>query len=170
MKCKIIWLTGLSGSGKTTLGKLLNSYLKKKYYSLHIDGDIFRKKNKTKFILSRKNIIRNNIAIINLCKKINSKYDFIIISAISPLRYTRNMAKKTFGDKYIEFLIKANINDLIKRDTKLLYKRAKEENFQVLGYNSKIKYESTKYKKNVINTSVLSKNLCLSKIKNKILR
>ena len=170
MKCKVIWLTGLSGSGKTTLGKLLNSYLKRRYYSLHIDGDIFRKKNRTKFILSRKNIIKNNIAIINLCKKIKDKYDFIIVSAISPLRYTRNIAKKYFGDKYLEFLIKANINDLIKRDTKSLYKRAKEENFQVLGYNSKIKYETSKYRKNVINTSLFNKSLCLNKIKKIILK
>ena len=170
MKCKIIWLTGLSGSGKTTLGKLLDSYLKKKYICLHIDGDIFRKKNKNKFILSRKNIIKNNISIIKLCKKIHNKYDFIIVSAISPLRYTRSMAKKTFGDKYFEFLIKASINDLIKRDTKLLYKRAKEENFQVLGYNSKIKYETSKYRKNVINTSLFNKSLCLNKIKKIILK
>lgn len=170
MKCKIIWLTGLSGTGKTTLGKLLNSYLKKKYHSLHIDGDIFRKKNKTKFKLSRKNIIKNNIAIINLCKKINKKYDYIIVSAISPLRYTRNLAKRTFDGMYLEFLIKASIKDLIKRDTKSLYKRAKEENFQVLGYNSKIKYEFSKHKKTVINTSLLNKDLSLRKMKKKILK
>ena len=169
MKAKIIWLTGLSGSGKTTLGKLLNVKLKKKKLCIHIDGDIFRKKRNNKFILSKKNIIKNNIAIINLCKKIKNKYDFIIVSAISPLRYTRNLARNTFSDQYFEFLVKANISDLIKRDTKLLYKRAKEENFQVLGYNSKIKYELSNYKKNIINTSLLSKNACLNKIKKKII-
>ena len=49
METKVVWLTGLSGSGKTTLAnnlkkKLLNT--KKKV--LLIDGDKFRKKNKTK--------------------------------------------------------------------------------------------------------------------------
>tara|TARA_B110000438_G_scaffold279935_1_gene304768 strand:- start:223 stop:735 length:513 start_codon:yes stop_codon:yes gene_type:complete len=170
MKSKLLWFTGLSGSGKTTLGKLLNLYLKKNYQTLHIDGDIFRKKKKTKFKLSRKNIINNNIAIINMCKKSINKYDYIIVSAISPLRYSRNLAKKTFGNKYIEFLVKANISDLFKRDTKLLYKRAREENFQVLGYNSKIKYEFSKYKTNLINTSKMNKSECLIKIKKKVLK
>ena len=170
MKAKIIWFTGLSGSGKTTLGKLLCAYIKKKSRCLHIDGDIFRKKRKNKFILNKKNIIKNNIAIINLCKKIENKYDFIIVSAISPLKYTRNLAKKTFSDRYFEFFIKANFTDLIKRDTKLLYKRAKEENFQVLGYNSKIKYELSNYKRNVINTSLLNKMECLRKIKKIIIK
>ena len=68
------------------------------------------------------------------------------------------------------FFVKANFTDLIKRDTKLLYKRAKEENFQVLGYNSKIKYELSNYKRNVINTSLLNKTECLHKIKKIIIK
>ena len=66
---KIIWFTGLSGSGKTALALLLLKSLKKKYHCLHIDGDKFRKEKKNKLILTRKNIINNNLSIIKLCKK-----------------------------------------------------------------------------------------------------
>ena len=59
METKVVWLTGLSGTGKTTLAnnlkkKLLNT--KKKV--LLIDGDKFRKKNKTKNSFSKKIFIK----------------------------------------------------------------------------------------------------------------
>ncbi len=46
MKGKIIWFTGLSGSGKTTLSNYISKILKKKFKTLKVDGDIFRKKKK----------------------------------------------------------------------------------------------------------------------------
>ena len=48
MESKIIWLTGLSGSGKTTISNHITKKLRKKNFKVKkIDGDIFRKKNKT---------------------------------------------------------------------------------------------------------------------------
>ena len=163
---KILWFTGLSGSGKTTLAKLLIKSLKKKYSCYHIDGDPFRRKNKNKINkLNKKNIVKNNLDIINLCKKKVIKFDFIVVSAISPLYVTKKKAKEYFGSNYIEFLVEADIPDLIKRDTKLLYKRAINENYEVLGFNSKIKYEKSKHKKIYLNTSKMNKKACLKKIK-----
>ena len=61
MKGKIIWFTGLSGSGKTTLAKFITKKLKKRKYKVKgIDGDIFRKKNKTRNSFTKKNIIKKN--------------------------------------------------------------------------------------------------------------
>ena len=161
----IIWFTGLSGSGKTVLALLLLKSLKKKYHCLHIDGDKFRKKKRNKLILTKKNIINNNLSIIKFCKKNQNKFDYIVVSVISPLLITRKRAFKEFGSKYKEFFVKAKISDLIKRDTKGFYKRAIESNFEVIGYNSKIKYEISKHKKVVINTSKLNKKACIGKIK-----
>ena len=46
---KVVWFTGLSGSGKTTLSKkLMKKLLDRKFKVKIIDGDTFRKKNKTK--------------------------------------------------------------------------------------------------------------------------
>ena len=167
---KLIWLTGLSGSGKSTLSNQIYKKLKNsKYKVLKIDGDIFRKKTKNINNFSKKNIIYNNNKIILYVKKLILDFDFIIVSVISPLLVTRKKAKKLFGNKYFEVYVKCGIKELIKRDTKGLYKKAKEKKIKnLIGYNSKIKYEESNYKKIIVNTkrqSILScTNLVLKKI------
>ncbi len=166
METKVVWLTGLSGSGKTTIAnnlkkKLLNT--KKKV--LLIDGDKFRKKNKTKNSFSKKNIYKNNISIIQNIYRIKKKYDFIIVSVISPLKKTRLIAKKTFGKSYFEVFVNCSIKELLKRDTKKLYIKAKKNIIKnLIGYNSKIIYEKTKYKKIKVNTHLETVNQSTIKI------
>lgn len=170
MKKKIVWFTGLSGSGKTTLANALISELKKKYkikkkYIVAIDGDKFRKKNKKKNIFSKRNIIENNNSIINYVKKIKSKFNYIIVSVISPLKVTRVSAKKIFGESYYEVYVHCNLKTLQKRDTKGLYLKAKKNQLKnLIGFNSKIKYETSKYKTIMINTDKLSKKNSIKKI------
>ena len=154
MESKIIWFTGLSGSGKTTLSNYISKKLKKKNFLIKkIDGDIFRKKNKTaKF--NKITIIKNNHSIISYIDKIKHRYDFIIVSVISPLKQTRMYAKKKFKKDYFEVYTKCNLKELIKRDTKKLYYKAKKNIIQdLIGFNSFIKYEKTDYKKIIVNTA-----------------
>ena len=83
---KILWFTGLSGTGKSTLAKILSSKLSQLNFKVKIiDGDNFRKKNKNNNNFLKNNIIKNNLSIINHVKKIQKKYDFILVSVISPL-------------------------------------------------------------------------------------
>lgn len=170
MKYKIIWLTGLSGSGKSTISKLLYSYLKKKKFKVcQIDGDSFRKKKIYKNSFTKNNIIKNNYQIINFIRKIINKYDFIIVSVISPLKITRLKAKKVFGLNYQEVFLNPSLKVLKLRDTKNLYSKADKGIIKnVIGYKSKISYEKSKYRKIVIDTgkvSVLkSKDIILNKI------
>ena len=163
---KVIWFTGLSGSGKTTLAKEIKKKLKKKNYKIKlIDGDIFRKKTGNKNNFTKINIIRNNLKIINYIENIQKKYDFIIISVISPLLKTRKIAKKKFGNNYLEIFTKCKIKELIKRDTKGMYKLANEKKIQnLIGYNSRIIYEKSNYKILTINTDKLSKLDSVKKI------
>ena len=166
---KIIWFTGLSGAGKTTLAKNLNKKLTKLNFKVqNIDGDIFRKKNKNNNNFSKKNIIKNNLSIINHVKKIQKKYDFILVSVISPLLKTRNIARIQFGKDYFEVYVKCKIKTLEKRDTKKLYAKAKKSLIKdLIGYNAKIKYEISRYKRIIINTDRLSKSksiLAITKI------
>lgn len=171
MKTKIIWFTGLSGSGKTTLSRQLYSFIRKKNSKLKIkmlDGDQFRKKNK-KNTFTKKSIIQNNLDIINYISRIKKKYDFVLVSVISPLIKTRKIAKNKFKKNYYEIYIKCPIKVLIYRDTKNLYRLALEKKLKnLIGFNSKIKYEKSDYKVLTINTNILSKKKSLDKIINHI--
>ena len=156
---KILWFTGLSGAGKSTLSKILGIKLSKLSFKVKIiDGDIFRTKNKNKNNFSKTNILKNNLSIISYIKKIQKKYDFILVSVISPLLITRNLARTKFGLNYFEIFVKCKIKTLEKRDTKQLYARAKKNIIKnLIGYNSNIKYEVSKYKKIIIDTDKLTK-------------
>ena len=167
---KIVWFTGLSGVGKTTIAKILNKELLKLNFKVKIiDGDTFRKKNKNNNIFSKTNIVKNNLSIISHVKEIQNKYDFILISVISPLLKTRNFAKIRFGEQYFEIYVKCKIKTLEKRDTKKLYAKAKKNLIKnLIGYNSKIKYEISKYKKITIDTDKLNKSEAVKIIMKKV--
>ena len=170
MKHKIIWLTGLSGSGKSTLANNIKKKLTIKNKKVKIiDGDKFRRENKVKNTFSKKNIYKNNISIIKNISKIKHKYDFIIVSVISPLKKTRLMAKKTFGNCYFEVFVNCSIKELFKRDTKKLYIKAKKNIIKnLIGYNSKIIYEKTNYSKIKVNTHLETINQSTIRILKKI--
>ena len=171
MNSKIIWFTGLSGAGKTTLSLNLCKKLKiLKFKVKKIDGDIFRKKKVSVKRFTKKNIIENNIQIINYIDKIKDDYEFIIVSVISPLIKTRLVAKKRFGKNYYEIYVKCSVKVLVKRDTKGLYKLADQKIIKnLIGYNSKIIYEKSKYRKIIINTEKNNIENCINIIENKIL-
>ena len=163
---KILWFTGLSGSGKSTLAKILSNKLSNLHFKVKIiDGDDIKKKNKTKMSFSKMNIVKNNLLIINHIKKIKRKYDFILVTVISPLLKTRNIARINFGKNYFEIYVKCTIKTLEKRDTKKLYAKAKKNIIKnLIGYNSNIKYEISRYRKICINTDKLSKSKSVKKI------
>ncbi len=169
---KILWFTGLSGAGKSTMAKILSFKLLRLNFKVKIiDGDSFRKKNKNNNNFTKNNIIKNNLLIINHIKKIQKKYDFILVSVISPLLKTRNIARKKFGKNYFEIYVKCKIKTLEKRDTKKLYAKAKKNIIKnLIGYNSHIKYEISKYKKITIDTDKLSKIKSIKTIMKRILK
>ena len=169
-KNKVVWFTGLSGVGKTTLAKLFIKKLKKKEAKiLTIDGDIFRKKMNLKNSFTKKNIFFNNQKIISYVRKNYRKYDYTIISVISPLRKTRFKAFKMFKENYFEIYLHCPLRVLVRRDTKGLYKKAKQKKIiNLIGFNSKIKYEKSLHKTIKINTDLLTKKKALDKISKKI--
>jgi len=161
---KIIWLTGLSGAGKTTLSKKIKDFLRNNKKCLLVDGNTFKKKNK-QFSFSKKNIIKNNLQIIDCCKKNFKKYDYILVSVISPLKKTREYANKIFKTDYFEIYVFASKKTLLKRDTKGLYNLSKKGLINnLIGFNSRISYEKSGHKYLRVNTNILSLNQSLTKI------
>lgn len=97
------------------------------------------------------------------------KYDYLLVSVISPLKKTRILAHKKFGSNYFEVHTNCNLRELIKRDTKKLYLKAKLKQIDnLIGYNSNIKYEKSKYKKITVNTAKETINESGKKILKKI--
>ena len=168
---KVIWFTGLSGAGKSTLSNALEKYLTKlKFKILCIDGDKFRKKTKNKNNFTRENIFKNNYLIINYILKKQDNYDYLLVSVISPLKKTRNRAKKVFSAKYFEVFVKCNIKELKRRDTKGLYRLADEKKIKdLIGYKSKIKYEISNYEIITVDTFKMNLKNSITKIVKKIL-
>ena len=119
----IIWITGLSGAGKTTLAKALYKDVKKRFpNTLWIDGDILRKhfQNTKKFDQkSRIDQYKNMIRLAKFCyeQKIN-----IIISVLYFNDFIFKNNKKIFKN-YFQIYLKADIKDLIRRDSKKVYSK-----------------------------------------------
>ena len=66
--------------------------------------------------------------------------------------------------------IKCGLKELTKRDTKGLYKKAKNKLVNnLVGFNSKIKYEKSNYKKIIVDTEKYNISKCTNLILKKIL-
>lgn len=120
----IIQFCGLSGSGKTTLAQKAKEYFSVRNVNVEIiDGDEYRK-----YLCSDLGFTRNdrntNIRRLAFVAAKLSQYNVIsIICAINPYENIRKEIAAMYpGVKTI--YIKCDIQELIKRDTKGLYKRA----------------------------------------------
>ena len=120
----ILWITGISGSGKTTIGKSLYKSFKKKYKNtIFLDGDEFRSLfgNDLKYTIRDRD--KNAQRMTSFVKYLsNQKINLVISANLTSQRY-RNWCRKNLRN-FVQIYIKANLNSLIKRDYKGLYKKA----------------------------------------------
>ena len=119
----IIFLTGLSGAGKTTLAEALYKDIKKKFpNTIWIDGDVSRQyfKNTKKYdVKSRLDQYKKTINLAKFCYDQNIN---VIISALYFNNFILKNNKRLFK-KYFQIYLKANIKDLIERDSKKVYSK-----------------------------------------------
>jgi len=142
METKILWFTGLSGSGKTTIAELLIEKLKSQGKTAKVfDGDDVRKRLHKHLGFTPEDIKENNRLIVELCKQEFGKVDFILVPIISPFKYSREQARKVFGENFIEIFVNCHYDECKKRDTKGLYQKAESGELQnFIGLH--IPYES----------------------------
>lgn len=123
----VIWITGLSGSGKTTLGGCLREKLTKlgEDYIL-LDGDELRKVFKlSEFNAlnhSRETRLKLALQYAYLVKMLTDKNINIIISTISMFKELYEWNNENLVN-YTLIYLKVNLETLIKRDPKKIYKR-----------------------------------------------
>ena len=120
----ILWITGISGSGKTTLGKDFFKSFKKKYKNtVFLDGDEFRSLfgNDLKYTIKDRDINAQRMtAFVKYLS--NQKINLVISANITSQKY-RNWCKKNLSSCVLVY-IRANLQSLLSRDYKSLYKKA----------------------------------------------
>jgi adenylyl-sulfate kinase len=161
----VIWFTGMSGSGKSTLASNLLIYFEKIGKRVKtLDGDVIRSK-KERYDFSKSNILKNNLTIIRLCADLLNDFDIILVSVIAPFESTRKKAREILGSQYFEIYVKANIDELIKRDTKGLYRKASNGEIKnLIGVAKNTPYETPRIPNIVIKTDRESVDNCVLKI------
>ncbi|MBN1882420.1 MAG: adenylyl-sulfate kinase [Deltaproteobacteria bacterium] len=119
-----LWFTGLSGSGKSTVSLMVATALRNAGYKVEIlDGDVVRT-NLSKGLGFSKEDRDINIKRIGFVCKLLTRNDVIAISAaISPYREIRDFVREDIGD-FVEIYCDSELDVLIERDTKGLYKKA----------------------------------------------
>ena len=131
-KSVIIWFTGLSGSGKSTIAHALESTLhNKKIRTYVLDGDNIRQGLSKDLGFSDRDRTEN-IRRVGEVSKIMMEAGIIVLTAfISPFMKDRQIVRKLVGEgEFIEVYCDASLKICESRDTKGLYKKAREGKVQ----------------------------------------
>jgi len=120
----LVQLCGLSGAGKTTLAKKVMIKLKDHGVKAEIiDGDEYRRTLCKDLGFSKSDRLEN-IRRLGVVAGVLSAHGIVtIISAINPYEEARKELKSTYGNVKTVYL-ECELETLISRDTKGLYKRA----------------------------------------------
>ena len=119
-----IWFTGLSGAGKSTLARGLSRHLTKLGCGHEVlDGDELRRTLCQDLGFSKEDRDENVRRIAQAANELNRKGITAIVAAISPYREARARAR-TQCDQFVEVFVDCELEALIQRDPKGLYRRA----------------------------------------------
>lgn len=119
-----VWLTGLSGSGKTTLARRLELEIKRRGVHVEVlDGDEQRELLCAGLGFSKADRDANIRRIGFVAKLLARAGACVVVAAISPYRAVRD-EQRTLIPRFIEVYCRCELETLIKRDPKGLYRRA----------------------------------------------
>jgi adenylylsulfate kinase len=123
-----IWLTGLSGAGKSTIAvELEHALLENKHLAYILDGDNVRHGLNKNLGFSPEDRSENIRRIGEVAKLFTDANIITITAFISPYRQDRDNVRKLLKDgEFVEVYIKCPIEVCEQRDTKGLYKKARE--------------------------------------------
>jgi len=119
-----IWFTGLSGAGKSTLANALEAELRASGRCVEVlDGDVVRE-NLSKGLGFSKEDCDINIRRIGFVAHLLTRNGVtVLVSAISPYREVRDEVRAMIG-RFIEVHVDCDMDELVRRDVKGLYKKA----------------------------------------------
>lgn len=121
-----LWFTGLSGAGKTTISQLVEADLRTRGLPVEVlDGDVVRQNLSQGLGFSKADRDTNILRIAFVSKLLTRNGVVTLVSAISPYREVRELARKEIGN-FVEVYVRCPLDTCIARDTKGLYKKAIE--------------------------------------------
>ncbi|MBD3282894.1 adenylyl-sulfate kinase [Candidatus Pacearchaeota archaeon] len=124
---KVLWFTGLSGSGKSTIAREIEKKLfEKKILSFVLDGDNVRHGLNSDLGFSPEDRQENIRRISEVASLFYNSGVYVLVCFISPYIKDRNFARKLVGEDFIEIFVKCPVSECEKRDTKGLYKKARQ--------------------------------------------
>jgi adenylylsulfate kinase len=127
MSGAILWFTGLSGGGKSTLANAVGARIQPVRAVEILDGDEVRT-HLSKGLGFTKEDRDINVRRIGFVARLLARHDvFVITAAISPYADTRDEIRELAsgeGIPFIEVFVNAQLESLVDRDVKGLYKRA----------------------------------------------
>jgi sulfate adenylyltransferase len=123
-----VWLTGLSGSGKTTIAAGIGEALAARGTAVTVlDGDDVRRRLFPGLGFDRADRDRNVVGVARLAGEIVARGGVAICALISPYRAARAQARSIVGPRhFVEVFVDAPIEVCESRDTKDLYRRARD--------------------------------------------
>lgn len=122
----VVWLTGLSGAGKSTIAEALAPILRAEGRKVEIlDGDVVRTNLSRELGFSREHRDWNVARIAFVAHLLARNGVAVIVAAVSPYRDARQQARRQIGD-FIEVHVAPPLEECARRDTKGLYRKARE--------------------------------------------
>lgn len=121
----LIQLTGLSGAGKTSIANAVKTAMATNRNNISIevvDADVYRKTLCKDLGFSKEDRIENIRRLGKIAGEFTAKGTITIVAAINPYTITRTELKNTYNAKIV--WINCPFDELVKRDTKGLYRRA----------------------------------------------
>lgn len=169
-RSKVIWFTGLSGSGKTTLAREVELRLNRNGYLTQVlDGDNIRSGINNNLSFTNEDRKENIRRIAEVTKLLINSGVITLNAFISPTDEIRQMAKDIIGrENFIEVYVSTPFEVCEQRDTKGLYKKAREGKItNFTGLDSP--FEPPKNADVKVDTSILTIEESLEKILNNVL-
>jgi len=119
-----LWFTGLSGSGKSTVAHIIEKRLRDSGGKVEVlDGDVVRTNLSKGLGFSKEDRDTNIRRIGFVCKLLSRNGAIAISAAISPYKAIRDELRNEI-DNFIEVYAECELDKLIERDVKGLYKKA----------------------------------------------
>jgi bifunctional enzyme CysN/CysC len=124
----VVWLTGLSGAGKSTVANLAEKRLQARgRHTYSLDGDNIRHGLSRDLGFGDADRVENIRRVAEVAKLMADAGLIVFVSFISPFRSDRQMARDLMEvGEFVEVFIDTPLADAERRDTKGLYKKARD--------------------------------------------